>query len=130
MCSLWKRGLRTWPYLVAGLAFVVSTGFATQYGMEHKSAARSPEVFEGVAVAAIADHAVVMSGAQVRQALSEVIESIDSVGAVFWPLMTLLAVLLMLRLGAAIAGIGYDCGRVLIWITALVVTVIQARVVA
>jgi hypothetical protein len=130
MRSLWKRGLKAWPYLVAGLAFVVSTGFATQYGIESKSALRSPEVVELATGGALADHGVVMSGAQVRHALSEVIKSIDSVGAVFWPLITLLAVLLVLRLGAAIAGIGYDCGRILIWITALVVMVVQVRVLA
>jgi hypothetical protein len=118
-----------WPYLIAGLAFVVSTGFATQYGMEQTSVRRSPDVLE-LAVPATADESVLMSPAQLRTVFADIAASIDSVGAVFWPLMTLLALLLMLRLGAAIAGIGYDCGRLLVWATALVITVLQVPGVA
>jgi hypothetical protein len=122
MRSLWERGLRTWPYLVASLAFVISTGFATQYGMEHRSVQRSADAVELAATPVAAEQTVFMSPARVRHAFSEMIASVNSVRAVFWPLMTLLVLLLTLRLGAAIAGIGYDCGRMLIWATALVIT--------
>jgi hypothetical protein len=130
MRSLWKCGLMKWPYLIAGLAFVVSMGFATQYGMAHTSVRRSPDVFGLAAVPAAADKSVFMSPAQLRAVFADIAASVKSVGAVFWPLMTLLALLLMLRLGAAIAGIGYDCGRLLVWATAVVVTVIQMPCVA
>jgi hypothetical protein len=125
MRSLWKRGLRGWPYLVASLAFVISTGFATQYGMDHKPISNSPEVAEVAAMPGMAEQAVFMSPARVRHAISEMLASINSVGAVFWPLMTLLVLLVMLRLGAAIAGIGYDCGRMLVLATALLTTLFQ-----
>ena len=121
MRSLWKRGLKTWPYLVASLAFVISTGFATQYGMERKSVSGFADVIDVAAPPATTDQTVFMSPARVRHAVSEMIASVNSVGAVFWPLMTLLSLLLTLRLGAAIAGIGYDCGRMLVWATALVI---------
>ena len=121
MRSLWRRGLKTWPYLVASLAFVISTGFATQYGMERKPVPRFADAIEVAAVPASTDQTVFMSPARIRHAFSEMIASVNSVGAVFWPLMTLLALLLTLRLGAAIAGIGYDCGRMLLWATALVI---------
>jgi hypothetical protein len=125
MRSLWKRGLNRWPYLVAAFAFVVSTGFATRYGMEHVSVPRSPTA--AVSAIAAADPGAFSSRSSLRGALAEVFASIESVGAVFWPLMTLLVLLVTLRLGAAIAGIGYDCGRLLMWATAVVLTAVQLR---
>jgi hypothetical protein len=66
-----------------------------------------------------------MSPDSVQSTFAEVFSSIESVGAVFWPLVSLLVLLLILRVGAAIAGIGYDCGRLLVWTTALLVTALQ-----
>ena len=66
-----------------------------------------------------------MSPDGVQATFAEIFSSIESVGAVFWPLVILLVLLLILRVGAAIAGIGYDCGRLLVWTTALLVTALQ-----
>jgi hypothetical protein len=127
MRSLWRRGLKSWPCLVAGLAFVSSTGFAT-LSVEHASLPRSSDLIE-LAVLSSADQTVSVP-AHLRATLAEIFVSIKSVGAVFWPLMTLLGLLLTLRLGAAIAGIGCDCGKLLIWATALMITLHQAPGVA
>ncbi len=130
MRSLWKRGLRSWPYLAASLAFVISTGFATQYGMERQLIQTPPHAVDSVVIAGTADHTLFLPPARVRQVFSEMIASVNSVGAVFWPLMVLLALLLTLRVGAAISGIGYDCGRMLVWATATVITALHVPGVA
>jgi hypothetical protein len=124
MRSLWRRGLKSWPCLVAGLAFVSSTGFATLAALP-----RSSDLIE-LAVVSSADQTVSVPRAHLRATLAEILVSIKSVGAVFWPLMTLLGLLVTLRLGAAIAGIGCDCGKLLVWATALVITLHQAPGVA
>jgi hypothetical protein len=133
MRSAWERGLKKWPYLVAVLAFVVSMGVALQYGMGHAwagtqtalpaaepAAAQLPGVARpGPEPPDAIDHAAPASASSLQAVLAAVAASTKSVGAVIWPLMILIALLVMLRLGAAIAGIGYDCGRSLLLITAL-----------
>lgn len=128
MRSLWERGLKTWPYFASVLAFVVSMGVALQYGMQHAWASSSkpdqpisaPMALPAPALPATADHAVPASSSSLQSVLAAVAASTKSSGAVIWPLMILIVLLVMLRLGAAIAGIGYDCGRSLILITSLI----------
>ena len=123
MRSLWERGLAKWPYLAAVLAFLVAMGAALQYGMEHAwaGAQTAPPAAE-LSVAQLSagqPPAAPALETSLQSVLAAVAASAKSRGAVIWPLMILIALLVMLRLGAAIAGIGYDCGRSLLLITAL-----------
>ena len=62
MRSLWKRGLKSWPYLVASLAFLISTGFATQYGMDHKASSIASEAAEVAAIPGVRDARAIQLG--------------------------------------------------------------------